>query len=434
MLFDGAPCAVNSMCDAAELKWHDYRDDNNFIAVAKVTCKNGKPQLTVTVKGENPELDALFEEFRTSIPQKEIEEYLKTIPPDRVQDELIRIMAEYLEQFSARRDRKSVRKALKSNPRKNAYIFRVSLIDDKFYCDILMCWNQTFEDLHEIIFEAFRREEEHLYFFDVGGTRISAPECDFDNDELDASKTQIQDMAFEEGDCFNYLFDYGAECQHGIEVRKVLPFDDSQKYPHILNCRGVPPPQYYNEEPFTAIHPELVRIIRKKCPEWDGDEYRVYVDEYDSISEQDVSNFIRGKILIFVLNQNNRKLTVRFSSLKELFRKSSLSEAEINHLFLSMVRNAVLCLAEHGLVSRIDNTEFLKIFSAMSRVPDTPSQSFLHDILWTVTVCFLLQYECSIRAFSKCLRWLCRNLKKSAGSSFYDFCLANDEEESYEEE
>ena len=83
-------------------------------------------------------------------------------------------------------------KNAKAKTLKKAYVFRVALSDDnEIYSDILIRADQTFEDLHEIIFEAFNRAEEHLYSFDIGGTQVSSPDCELDDDELDASETKL---------------------------------------------------------------------------------------------------------------------------------------------------------------------------------------------------------------------------------------------------
>lgn len=115
-------------------------------------------------------------------------------------------------------------KTAKAKTLKKAYVFRVALSDDnEIYSDILIRADQTLEDLHEIIFEAFNREEEHLYCFYIGGTRVSSPDCELDDDELDASETKLKEISFEVGDGFGYLFDFGEEWQHDIELLEIVP-------------------------------------------------------------------------------------------------------------------------------------------------------------------------------------------------------------------
>ena len=141
-------------------------------------------------------------------------------------------------------------KNAKAKTLKKAYVFRVALSDDnEIYSDILIRADQTFEDLHEIIFEAFNRAEEHLYSFDIGGTQVSSPDCELDDDELDASETKLEEISFEVGDGFGYLFDFGDEWQHDIELLEIVPVEKTGEYPRILNSHGEPPPQYEDAEP-----------------------------------------------------------------------------------------------------------------------------------------------------------------------------------------
>jgi len=163
------------------------------------------------------------------------------------------------------------------------YRLRVKLAHDKrTYRDILMRGDQTFELLHKIIYQAFDREEEHLYRFTVKKimhgaedikklmrsmgmrvpakqqyetTVISCPECVEDEryyaDEVfNATKTRIQQINFELKEKFEYLFDFGDEWRHEIEVREILPIETGKQYPQIVEIKGDSPEQYpdYDEE------------------------------------------------------------------------------------------------------------------------------------------------------------------------------------------
>ena len=426
-MYNGDHCAVSPMYDAAELKWHEYRDDKGFIARAEVLHLNGIPALIVTLKGEDPEIESVFQQLKDSIPQGEIEKQLSGVPPEMIQSELTRIASEYVERFNANQGGKPEKKTARGKKQKNAYVFRVALSDDgEIYSDILIRADQTFEDLHGIIFEAFNREEEHLYCFDIGGTRISSPECEFEYDELNASKTKLKEMNFEVGDSFGYLFDFGDEWRHDIELQKITPVKDGETYPQILNSHGEVPPQYEDDEPPAVMHPELLKIVRQICPQWNGDPDCVFVDEHDNIPpKRDVKNFVRGKLTVSVMGSKSSDFPVEFQSLQELFRKDTMDDAYSNNFLLSFIRNIIDGLVEKELIPRVDNERFVEIFSAMSSDPDSPSQSFLHDMIWTASACFLLQYECSRKEFSRILRRLIKAIRKNTEVTFYDFCLGN---------
>jgi len=152
-----------------------------------------------------------------------------------------------------------------------AYILRVKLAHDKrTYRDILIRGDQTFETLHKIIWRAFNREEEHLYCFTIKVlmlgieelkklmrvmgvrvpnkrkyeiTEITCPECVdevpyYVDNVYDAAKTKIQQFNLELKQKFEYLFDFGDECQHEVQVMDFLPVDKEQRYPQIVKIKG----------------------------------------------------------------------------------------------------------------------------------------------------------------------------------------------------
>lgn len=122
--------------------------------------------------------------------------------------------------------------------------------------------DQTLDDLHEAIYEAFDREEEHLYsfYFPRPGYRgrdilrnsteytdpAGAEEADVFSDEPAhiAAKTKIASLALKPRQRFWYLFDFGDEWWHEITVESVDLPAERGAYPRILEAQGKSPPQY----------------------------------------------------------------------------------------------------------------------------------------------------------------------------------------------
>ncbi|SRR3989339_642193 len=113
--------------------------------------------------------------------------------------------------------------------------------------------HQTLEQLHQIIFKAFNREEDHPYEFQLDSTslfpdkkyvpadqeEVESEECGFVED------TTIQELKLKEGDLFGYLFDYGDMWLHQINVRSIEKLEEeSVRYPRITKKIGRSPPQY----------------------------------------------------------------------------------------------------------------------------------------------------------------------------------------------
>jgi hypothetical protein len=115
---------------------------------------------------------------------------------------------------------------------------------------------QTLKTLHEAIFDAFDREEEHLYEFQLGGQRPMDPKArkygvsmpgDPYSDETaagDVSQTTIGSLGLKAGDTFGYWFDFGDDWWHQINVVAIADTVPPGRYPRIVSRTGQSPPQY----------------------------------------------------------------------------------------------------------------------------------------------------------------------------------------------
>jgi len=148
------------------------------------------------------------------------------------------------------------------------YQFRVSIIGiPKLYRIIEASENCTFDDLHDAIFQAFDRFDEHLYSFfitrkDTKDIRsiYDAPEIahpmsledmiGFGKMKKSTAKTRIGDADLNEKDVFHYLFDFGDDWWHRIKVQNINETKSNKKYLKIIKSVGESPPQYpdYNDD------------------------------------------------------------------------------------------------------------------------------------------------------------------------------------------
>ncbi len=121
--------------------------------------------------------------------------------------------------------------------------------------------DQTLEDLHKAIFKAFDRFDSHLYEFNLGAgpddrTAIYSlpmpPEVvlpGFEDDMTgDVRTTTVDSLGLEVGRAFGYLFDFGDEWLHQINVTAVEEAPDKGRYPKIIEKVGRSPPQYPEED------------------------------------------------------------------------------------------------------------------------------------------------------------------------------------------
>lgn len=114
--------------------------------------------------------------------------------------------------------------------------------------------DQTLEDLHNTIFSAFDREEEHMYEFQLGqGPKdLLGPTYGPDGIEIDqsgaASETTIDSLRLKVGRSFGYLFDFGDNWWHQINVTAVENVVTDGTFPRVTKRVGRSPPQYPEDE------------------------------------------------------------------------------------------------------------------------------------------------------------------------------------------
>lgn len=140
--------------------------------------------------------------------------------------------------------------------------------DKRIYRNIAIFGNQSLDDLHEAIFDAFDRYDPHLYSFFLTRKKMDnkrkiyhAPEYtpsmgmeDFEmlpaQEKYNAEKTTIEKLHLKEKETLYYLFDFGEEWWHELTLLSVQGGDTSEKYPKIVKKSGESPEQYpyYYEE------------------------------------------------------------------------------------------------------------------------------------------------------------------------------------------
>jgi len=159
----------------------------------------------------------------------------------------------------------------KTKPKKRSrliYTLKVVLIGgqvtDKFIKEnpeisrtIRILGNQYLEDLHDAIFHAFDRFDEHMYEFQFG-ENFNSPDNKsyvlpyYESSSMFASNniagkvdtTRIDSLSLKVGDSFYYWFDFGDDWIHWIDVISIDKEIPQEKYPKITERVGDSPPQY----------------------------------------------------------------------------------------------------------------------------------------------------------------------------------------------
>jgi hypothetical protein len=122
---------------------------------------------------------------------------------------------------------------------------------------IEMRGDQTLDDLHEAIQQAFRWDNDHLYAFFLSGKawdERSAYESPLSEEGRPASRYRLENLPLKAGQQFLYLFDFGDELRHLVKLEAIVPNGVNptqvQSYPVITELHGEVPPQYgyYDED------------------------------------------------------------------------------------------------------------------------------------------------------------------------------------------
>lgn len=144
------------------------------------------------------------------------------------------------------------------------YLLKVVLEGDlKIWRTIAIRGGQTLDDLHNIIFDAFDRDDDHMYSFYLldkpsktrprriyeVSTEYTHPfnfeEGGFYNREIfNAAATTMDSLDLRPGQILYYLFDFGDEWWHVITVEKTDGIADTKEYPRIVDRKGESPEQY----------------------------------------------------------------------------------------------------------------------------------------------------------------------------------------------
>jgi hypothetical protein len=115
--------------------------------------------------------------------------------------------------------------------------------------------DQTLEQLHEAIFKAFDRWDEHLYEFQFGkrpfdpdGPNYGVPDGPRGKKKAgDARTIKLDDLGLTPERVFGYWFDFGDDWFHQVQVERIEQAIPTVTYPRVIKRVGKSPPQYLDE-------------------------------------------------------------------------------------------------------------------------------------------------------------------------------------------
>lgn len=101
----------------------------------------------------------------------------------------------------------------------------------------------TLEHFHFALQIVMGWSNSHLHEFMIGDESYGEPHPDYDGEVQDERKITLRRVASSEGARFLYIYDYGDNWQHIVQVEKILRRDPEMRYPVCLAGKRACPPE-----------------------------------------------------------------------------------------------------------------------------------------------------------------------------------------------
>jgi hypothetical protein len=145
--------------------------------------------------------------------------------------------------------------------------------------------------LHEIIQVCMGWYGEHLWAFEINGEEYGDdPEGEMDMDMASARKVKLSRLVQAGVKKFRYVYDFGDNWEHVIEIEKVLEADPKAKYPRCTKGSRACPPEDCGGPWGYA---ELLEAIRnpkheqhEDMLEWIGGEFDPEAFDLEAVNEE----------------------------------------------------------------------------------------------------------------------------------------------------
>jgi hypothetical protein len=133
-----------------------------------------------------------------------------------------------------------------NRPSRQQLLVRITLrgIDPPIWRRVRVPDGFTLHQLHRVLQIVFSRLDYHLYEFRIGSRRFEAPDPEAEAE--DATRAHLANLELHPGSRFTYLYDFGDNWTHDIEVEALLPMPSPNGpdwSPRLLDGRRAAPPE-----------------------------------------------------------------------------------------------------------------------------------------------------------------------------------------------
>jgi hypothetical protein len=158
-----------------------------------------------------------------------------------------------------------------------AVIFQVKItllgITPAIWRRLLLPGNTKLEQVHEAIQGAFGWQNCHLHEFQIGSKRYGDPDVvgELINERGTRSKLKYLDLAV--GDKFFYVYDFGDDWRHEVEIEAILPPDSNGYYPTCTDGARACPPEDCGGVPGYMHLVRSPTVVGSSRPHFDADHF-----------------------------------------------------------------------------------------------------------------------------------------------------------------
>jgi hypothetical protein len=145
-------------------------------------------------------------------------------------------------------------------------------VEPRIWRRVLVRRQTTLHELHRIIQLLFDWYDYHLYLFEIGGEQYEAP--DEEAEGHDSTKARLDRLGLQPGDRVAYVYDWGDDWRHVIEIEEPQHHPDADWLPLVMGGARRGPPEDCGGR---GAYAELVRALAQPYEDLE-DEERATVD------------------------------------------------------------------------------------------------------------------------------------------------------------
>lgn len=116
-------------------------------------------------------------------------------------------------------------------------------IQPEIWRRVLVPTDLTLHDFHRVIQLLFDWYDYHLYSFTIAATTYEVPDPEAEYVSEDSTRIRLRDLQLSVGNHFTYLYDFGDDWVHTIQVEPAPQRADLGRLPYVMGGQRAGPPE-----------------------------------------------------------------------------------------------------------------------------------------------------------------------------------------------